>query len=249
MATRVLAVENLVTRIGGQLLHDGVSFDLYAGEIMGLVGGSGSGKSVLLRTLLGLMKQESGKIVHFDGRAQETHAPQEIGVLFQSGALFSALTVGENIEAPLKEKAHLSPDLCRELALMKLLMVGLKASDYGKYPSELSGGMIKRASLARSLALDPALLFLDEPTAGLDPISAEGFDALIMDLREKLGLCVLMVTHDLDTIVEVCDRVGVLVDKRLVVGTLQEVYGHPHPWIQAYFRGKRGRQVGGKATR
>jgi len=242
-AEKVLSVENLVTRIGGKVLHDGVSFDLVKGEITGLVGGSGSGKSVLLRTLLGLMKHERGTIFHYDEQGKKTREPQEIGVLFQSGALFSSLTVGENIEVPLKEKAHLDPGLCQEIALMKLVMVGLTAADYTKYPSELSGGMIKRASLARSLALDPALLFLDEPTAGLDPISAEAFDNLIMELRENLNLTVLMVTHDLDTIVSVCDRVAVLVDKHLVVGTLQEIYKHPHPWIHAYFQGKRGRQV------
>ncbi len=240
---KVMSVENLVTEINGQILHDHLTMDLYEGEIVGLVGGSGSGKSVLLRVLLHLMSPKSGKITHYCPKGKPLGCDQEIGVLFQSGALFSSLTVGENIMLVLKEKANLIEPLVHEIALRKLLMVGLKAADFHKYPSELSGGMIKRAALARALALDGRLLFLDEPTAGLDPISAAAFDDLLLSLKEKLSLCVLMVTHDLDTLVTICDRVAVLVDKKLVIGTLDELYVHPHPWIQSYFQGKRGRAL------
>jgi phospholipid/cholesterol/gamma-HCH transport system ATP-binding protein len=243
MANKILCVENLVTSIGGSVLHDHLDLDLYEGEILGLVGGSGSGKSVLLRVILGLIKASSGTVTSYSREGNPSQSLQEMGVLFQSGALFSSLSVGENIQIPLREKANLSPQLCQEIALMKMAMVGLPLDAYHKYPGELSGGMIKRAALARSLAMDPRLLFLDEPTAGLDPIGAQGFDELILSLRERLNLSVLMVTHDLDSLVTICDRIAVLIDKKLVVGTLDELYQHPHPWIQSYFLGKRGRMV------
>lgn len=241
MANKILCAKNLVTSIGGSVLHDHLNLDLHEGEILGLVGGSGTGKSVLLRVILGLMKASSGTITSYTRDGSALPGLEEMGVLFQSGALFSSLSVSENIQVPLKEKANLSPQLCEEIAVMKIAMVGLPPDTYHKYPSELSGGMIKRAALARSLAMDPRLLFLDEPTAGLDPISAQGFDELILSLRERLNLSVLMVTHDLDSLVTICDRIAVLVDKKIVVGSLEELYENPHPWIQSYFLGKRGR--------
>ncbi len=241
--TTLLCVENLTTKIQGQILHDRVSLDIKSGEIVGLVGGSGSGKSVFLRVLLGLMPYESGQLTFLQPDGTPLKDRRQIGVMFQSGALFSSQTVGENIETPLREVMGLTPPLIHELARLKISMVGLPPEAYDKYPAELSGGMIKRAAVARAMALEGPLLFLDEPTAGLDPISAEGMDRLLKDLRDSLGLSVLMVTHDLDSLHALCDRVAVLVDKKLVTGTLEELHQHSHPWIQAYFSGPRGRAL------
>src|SRR5215469_15008915 len=243
----MIRVRGLTTRIGGKVLHDHVDLDVRAGEVMGVVGASGSGKSVLLRTIIGLFAPVGGTVEIF---GRELRGLDEAGlravearwgVLFQDGALFSSLTVAQNIAVPLKEQLKLPDGLLDEVIALKLALVGLPGDAAMKYPAELSGGMRKRAGLARALALDPPLLFLDEPTAGLDPIAAGAFDSLIGDLRASLGLTVLMVTHDLDSLIAICDRIAVLVDKRLRIGTIDELLRDPHPWIQAYFRGPRGR--------
>ncbi|MBS0396646.1 MAG: ATP-binding cassette domain-containing protein, partial [Proteobacteria bacterium] len=216
-------------------------------EIFGIVGGSGSGKSVLLRTILGLLRPAAGT-VEIEGRdltrlhgAALRAVKRGYGVAFQGGALFSALSVAENVALPLRESLRLSEDVLAGLAELKIRLVGLPAEAGAKFPAQLSGGMVKRAALARALALDPPLLFLDEPTAGLDPIAASAFDELLLYLQRTLALTVVMVTHDLDTIYRTCNRVGVLVDGRLVSDTLERIAAHPHPWIQAYFHGARGR--------
>jgi phospholipid/cholesterol/gamma-HCH transport system ATP-binding protein len=247
----VVRVRGLRTRIGGRVLHDGVNLDLRRGEVLGVVGGSGSGKSVLLRTIIGLMEPEAGSIEIFgqDLRSLDDERLHGIeagwGVLFQDGALISSLTAAQNVELPLREQLGIREPLLDEIAALKLALVGLPGDAGPKYPAELSGGMRKRAGLARALALDPRLLFLDEPTAGLDPIAAGAFDGLIHDLRTSLGLTVFMVTHDLDSLIAICDRIAVLVDKRLIIGTMDELLHNPHPWIQAYFRGPRGRAARG----
>ncbi|MSP67233.1 MAG: ABC transporter ATP-binding protein [Alphaproteobacteria bacterium] len=242
-----ISVRGLVTRFGAKVIHDGLDLDVESGEILGLVGGSGTGKSVLMRTIIGLNRPAAGRITVF-GRDMLRASPterqalrQRWGVLFQDGALFSSLTVAENIEVPLKEWGGLPADLMDELAASKIALVGLPPDAGAKFPSELSGGMRKRAGLARALALDPEILFLDEPTAGLDPIAAATFDQLIRSLRDSLGLTVVMVTHDLDSLAAICDRIAVLVDQRMVVGTMPALPRHGHPWIQAYFHGPRGR--------
>lgn len=229
------------------MIHDHLSLDVYPQEIFCIVGGSGSGKSVLLGAMLGLVPIKKGtiKILGEDASSLEKIMKRRLqshwGVLFQGGALFSSLTVGENIQIPMKELDNISADLARELAFIKLKMVGLQEKDFYKYPSELSGGMIKRAALARALAVEPEILFLDEPTAGLDPISAAEFDELILSLRENLNLTVVMITHDLDSIKRLCDNIAVLVDKRAIVGTLKSLLHNDHPWIHEYFQGIRGR--------
>jgi len=247
MEQNIITVRNLVTRFGDQIIHKDLNLDVRKGEILGIVGGSGSGKTVLLNTIIGLNKQESGDI-HVFGK--NTANPDEIGhiqarwgVLYQQGALFSSLTVAENIEVPMKEIAEIPIPLANELVILKLRMVGLEPETAVKFPAELSGGMIKRVSLARALAIDAELLFLDEPTAGLDPLSADSFDQLIRTLQKNLNLTVLMVTHDLDTILTICDRVAVLLDHKIIIGTVEEIRKNPHPWIQAYFHGARGRAV------
>jgi phospholipid/cholesterol/gamma-HCH transport system ATP-binding protein len=247
MTNIVVKIRNLVTRFGIQTIHDGLDLDVKQGEILGIVGGSGSGKTVLLNTIIGLNKQASGDIYIFGHNTAESYSMEQVqarwGVLFQQGALFSSLTVAENIEVPMKEIAHIPQDLANELVMLKLQMVGLSTDTAMKFPSELSGGMIKRVSLARALAIDAELLFLDEPTSGLDPLSAAAFDVLIRTLQQNLNLTVVMITHDLDTLNAICDRVAVLVDKKMIVGTLDEIRNNPDPWIQAYFHGVRGRAV------
>jgi phospholipid/cholesterol/gamma-HCH transport system ATP-binding protein len=246
----IISLCGIVNRFGPQVVHNGVDLDVKRGEVLGIVGGSGSGKSVLLRTIIGLNRPAEGTIEilgkpMLDLNERERREIEERwGVLFQNGALFSSLTVVENIEAPLKEHTSLPPELRREIADLKIRLVGLAPEAGAKFPSELSGGMKKRAGLARALALDPEILFLDEPTAGLDPIGAAEFDELIQSLQQSLGLTVIMITHDLDSLAAICDRIAVLVDKRIKVGTLAELQRDDHPWIKAYFHGPRARAAG-----
>src|SRR5258708_18622266 len=243
----VIRVRGLVTRFGTQTVHDGLDLDVRRGEVMGVVGGSGSGKSVLLRTVIGLKRPEAGAIdvLGYDvpnlGEAEARELEQRWGVLFQDGALFSSLTVAQNIEVPLREHLRMGEPLMDEIAACKIAIVGLPEATADKFPSQLSGGMRNRAGLARSLSLDPESLFLDHPTAGLDPIAAADFDQLIRDLKTSLGLTVFLVTHDLDTLFAICDRVAVLVDKTIRIGSLAQHLADDHPWIHAYFHGPRGR--------
>ena len=242
-----LEVEGLVNRFGRQVVHDGLSMQVRADEVFGIVGGSGAGKSVLLRTILGLQRPVAG-VVRIAGaditgmsEAQLRHIKARYGVTFQQGALYSGLTVLENVQLPMLEHLELEPAALQELAMLRLRLVGLPADSAWKYPAELSGGMVKRAALARALALDPGLLFLDEPTSGLDPVSAAAFDELVLYLQKQLRLTIVMITHDLDTIFRTCNRVGVIVDGRMESDTLERIVEHPHPWIQAYFHGERSR--------
>ena len=244
----VIRVRGIANQFGDQVVHKSVDLDVRRGEILGVVGGSGTGKSVLMRSIIGLQTADAGEIEVLGKNVAEL-GPEEAkdlrrrwGVLFQDGALFSSLTVAENIEAPMREFFHLDPTLMDEIASYKIAMVGLAAEAGPKYPSELSGGMRKRAGLARALALDPQLLFLDEPTAGLDPIGAAAFDELIKGMRDTLGLTVFLITHDLDTLYAICDRVAVLADGvMLKVGTIPELMEFDHPWVREYFSGPRGR--------
>jgi phospholipid/cholesterol/gamma-HCH transport system ATP-binding protein len=245
-----ISIKGLVNRFGKQVVHEDLDLDIRRGEVMGIVGGSGTGKSVLLRTIVGLNKRAAGRIAVL-GQETEKLTDSEWrrlqsrwGVLFQSGALFSSLTVSENIQVPLKEHTELSNEDCTRIAALKIALVGLPPDAANKYPSQLSGGMRKRAGLARALALDPEILFLDEPTAGLDPIGAAAFDELILSLQRSLGLTVVMVTHDLDSLVAICDRIAVLVDRRVKVGTLADLLADDHPWIREYFHGPRARAAG-----
>lgn len=245
----VIRVRGLVNRFGEQTVHDNLDLDVRRGEIIGIVGGSGTGKSVLMRTILGLQQPQEGEIqvLGMDARsgsnADRKYIQRNTGVLFQDGALFSSLSVGENVQVPLKEHHGELPETWHyELALLKVKLAGLPADAISKLPSQLSGGMRKRAGLARALALDPPLLFLDEPTAGLDPIGAAAFDRLIKTLQEALGLTVFIITHDLDTLYAICDRVAVLADKQVIaVDTLAAIERNEHPWIQEYFHGPRAR--------
>lgn len=246
----VLSVEGLTVGFGDKLILDNLDLDVYRGEILGFVGASGAGKSVLMRTVLRLLPRRSGTIkilgTEYDKANEEERMALDtrLGVLFQQGALFSGLTVKENIQLPMREYLDLPKSLMDELARLKIDMVGLKPDAADKYPSELSGGMIKRAALARALALDPDLVFLDEPTSGLDPIGAAEFDNLIARLRDTLGLTVYMVTHDLDSLFSVCDRIAVLGNKKVLVeGTLEDMFACDDPWVQSYFKGKRARAV------
>ena len=244
-----IVVEGLRNAFGANVIHDNLSLKVRKGEILGVVGGSGTGKSVLMRSIIGLQPPEEGEIRVLGRSLRDTnpHDPVGVrsrwGVLFQGGALFSTLTVGENVEVPLKQfHPELSDGLRKEIARFKVQLSGLPEEATYKFPSELSGGMKKRAGLARALALDPELLFLDEPTAGLDPIGAAAFDSLTKELKETLGLTVFLITHDLDTLYEICDRVAVLADKQVIaVGTIPELLATDHPWIQEYFNGPRGR--------
>ena len=243
----IIRIRGLKTRMGNRAIHRNLDLDVRRGEVLGVVGGSGTGKSVLLRAVVGLIPPHRGTIEVFgqDISKLDSEAMRRLearwGVLFQDGALFSSLTVTQNIQVPLKEHLKLSQHLMDEIAAMKIALVGLPPDTGAKFPAELSGGMRKRAALARALALDPELLFLDEPTAGLDPIGAAAFDALIRDLQKSFGLTVFLVTHDLDTLMTICDRIAVLVDKRIKIGTMTELLHDAHPWIHAYFHGPRGR--------
>jgi phospholipid/cholesterol/gamma-HCH transport system ATP-binding protein len=243
----IIRVGGLVTRFGAKTIHDGLDLDVAEGEVLGVVGGSGTGKSVLLRTIVGLNPPAAGRIEVFgqDLSRLDDAARRRVegrwGVLFQDGALFSSMTVCENIMVPLKEQLKLPRRIMEEISTLKLSMVGLPADAAVKFPAQLSGGMRKRAGLARALALDPEILFLDEPTSGLDPIGAAEFDTLIGDLQKSLALTVFMVTHDLDSLYAIADRVAVLVDKKIKIGTIEELRAEGDPWIHAYFDGKRGR--------
>ena len=253
----ILTARDVTVGFSGKQILDGLTLDVRRGEILGFVGASGSGKSVLLRTILGLNSKQSGTITLFGKDidkltdAQKIGLDMRIGVLFQHGALFSALTVAENIMVPMREYLDLSPALMSELAMLKISLVGLPPDAAAKYPSELSGGMIKRAALARALALDPDIVFLDEPTSGLDPIGAAAFDELISNMRDTLGLTVYMVTHDLDSLFSVCDRIAVLGDKKVILeGTISDMLASELPWVKLYFRGPRARlAAGGKKMR
>ena len=243
----VLEVRGLVNRFGAQLVHDGLSMEVYEDEVFGIVGSSGAGKSVLLRSVLGLQRPLSG-VIRIEGQditqmsASQLHAVKaRYGVTFQQGALFSSLNVLQNVQLPMIEHVELSTEERDELAMLKIRLVGLEPDTAMKMPSQLSGGMIKRAALARALALDPRLLFLDEPTSGLDPISAAEFDELVLYLQKRLRLTIVMITHDLDTIFRTCNRVGVIVDRHMEVDTLERIVENPHPWIQSYFHGERAR--------
>lgn len=247
----VIDVRDLVVAFGSHKVLDGLSFDVRRGEILGLIGPSGSGKSVTMRAVVGLLNHRAGEIEVLGrnymslNRRERVLTDRNWGILFQKGALFSALTVLENIEFPMREHLDLTPRLRREIARIKLDLVGLPPEAGSSYPSELSGGMIKRAALARALALDPQILFLDEPTAGLDPIGAAKFDELIVTLRDTLGLTVLMVTHDLDSLATACDRIVALADGKLLkAGTLAEMLAADHPWLREYFHGPRARNLG-----
>lgn len=245
----IITVRDLVTRFGPQVIHQGLELDVQKGEILGIVGGSGTGKSVLLKEMIGLIRPAAGQIrvlgedPHIGDRRRAEALRRRWGVLFQEGALFSALSVAQNILMPMREFTNLNIPLRRDLTAIKIGLVGLPQEAADKRPSELSGGMKKRVGLARALALDPEILFLDEPTAGLDPIGANAFDELILSLRRSLGLTVVMITHDLDSLITICDRIAVLVDKRVVTGTLDELMQNGHPWIRDYFGGPRGRAV------
>ena len=246
IAIRVRGLDN---RFGEQVVHQGVDLDVRRGEILGVVGGSGSGKSVLMRSIIGLRRPDAGRIevLGVDARSDDPedrhYIQRRTGVLFQDGALFSSLTVGENVQVPLKEHHPELPDSwCYELALLKVKLAGLPADALDKLPSQLSGGMRKRAGLARALALDPPLLFLDEPTAGLDPIGAAAFDNLLRTLQRALGLTVFLITHDLDTLYAICDRIAVLADRKVVaVAPRAQIEQLDHPWVREYFHGPRAR--------
>ncbi|MGB3501029.1 MAG: ABC transporter ATP-binding protein [Mesorhizobium sp.] len=246
----VISAKDVTVRFGEKVVLDKLSLDVRRGEILGFVGASGAGKSVLLRTILGLNRKQSGTIELFGidlDRASERQRmaiDMRMGVLFQHGALFSALTVLENVQVPMREYLDLPRELMDELARLKIEMVGLPPDAASKFPSELSGGMIKRAALARALALDPDIVFLDEPTSGLDPIGAAAFDELVKKLRDTMGLTVYMVTHDLDSLFSVCDRIAVLGEKKVMVqGTVDDMLASENEWVKSYFRGKRARQL------
>jgi phospholipid/cholesterol/gamma-HCH transport system ATP-binding protein len=250
--TAIVEVRGLVNRFGSQTVHQNLDMVVNAGEVFGIVGGSGSGKSVLLRTILGLQQPRAGTVL-LGGRELKGLGSAELrrvkagyGVTFQHGALFSSLNVLQNVQLPMLEHLSLPPRALEELAQLKLRLVGLGPDAAHKYPAQLSGGMIKRAALARALALDPPLLFLDEPTSGLDPIGAQAFDELVLNLQRELKLTVVMITHDLDTLFGICTRVGVLVEGRMISDTLAGIVDNPQPWIHAYFRGARAQHRGAR---
>jgi phospholipid/cholesterol/gamma-HCH transport system ATP-binding protein len=246
----IIRVRDLVVGFDSQTVLNHLALDVRRGEILGLVGASGGGKSVLLRTIIGLIPTRQGRVevmgVSLDNATREQRGAVERrwGILFQQGALFSSLTVLQNVQFPLRENLQLAPELLEELAIAKLEMVGIAPTDGAKFPAQLSGGMTKRVALARALALDPDILFLDEPTSGLDPISAGDFDELIVTLQQTLGLTVFMVTHDLDSLHTVCDRVAALADGKIVeIGPIRQLLASEHPWVRSYFRGKRARAL------
>ncbi len=246
----IIRVRDLVVGFGEKLVMNRLNLDVYRGEVLGFVGGSGQGKSVLTRAILGLVPIRAGAIEIFGQNrnaldpANRRALEQRWGVLFQNGALFSGLTVKQNIQMPMREMRHISQKLMDELAMLKIELVGLSLDAADKFPSELSGGMVKRAALARALALDPELLFLDEPTSGLDPIGAAEFDELISTLQHSLGLTVFMVTHDLDSLYSICDRVAALAEGKVIAhGPLKNLLESPHPWLKAYFHGVRGERL------
>ncbi|MGL4284698.1 MAG: ABC transporter ATP-binding protein [Phreatobacter sp.] len=247
----IIKVRDLAVGFNGRLIIDGLDLDVRRGEVLGVVGGSGTGKSVLTRCIIGLVPKQRGKISVFGEDLDEASVAdhkaieRRWGVLFQHGALFSSLTVKQNIQVPLREYLKLSEPLMDEIARLKIALVGLRPDAAEKYPSELSGGMIKRAALARALALDPEIVFLDEPTSGLDPIGAGEFDTLIKTLRDTLGLTVYMVTHDLDSLARICDRIAALADGKVIVtGTMADMLRQTHPWLKSYFGGERARAAG-----
>lgn len=251
----MIRVRDITVQFGTTRVLDGLNLDVKRGEILGFVGPSGAGKSVLTRTIIGLVPKVAGSIEVFgvdldsSSTSQRRSVERRWGVLFQNGALFSSLTVRQNIQMPMRESGRVSARLADELAMLKLALVGLPASAADKFPAELSGGMVKRAALARALALDPELVFLDEPTSGLDPIGAGDFDDLIAKLRDTLGLTVFMVTHDLDSLATVCDRIAVLGNRRVLVdGDLATMLAFDHPWVKAYFRGTRARGIAARGN-
>jgi len=247
MRNPVIEVQGLVNRFGSQVVHDGLDMQVMQHEVFGIVGGSGTGKSVLLRSILGLQRPQAGSVRiegHDITRASEAQLrpiKARYGVAFQSGALYSGLTVLQNVQLPMLEYLDLEAAVLDELARLKIGLVGLNADAAHKYPAELSGGMVKRAAIARALALDPGLLFLDEPTSGLDPVSAAAFDELVLFLQKELKLTVIMITHDLDSIFRTCNRVGVIVDRHMESDTVERIVDHPNPWIREYFHGERAR--------
>jgi phospholipid/cholesterol/gamma-HCH transport system ATP-binding protein len=241
-AEPILSARGIVNRFGKQVVHDKLSLDIVRGEIIGIAGGSGSGKSVLLKTLVGLHQPNAGEVLINDKAIRSLGAAEKaalIGVLFQQGALFSSLSVAQNIMLPMREHTALAGDEQERIAAMKLALAGLPADSGIKFPSALSGGMVKRAAFARALALDPKVLFLDEPTSDLDPIAASGIDTLIRQLNGSLGITVVIVTHDLTTLFTICGRIAVLVDKNVTVGTADQLLNSDHPWIHEFFHGPR----------
>ena len=245
--TPVIRVQGLINRFGSQVVHDELDMEVRAGEIFGVVGGAGAGKSVLLRTILGLRPPQAGTVEMYGkdmrrlSRTERTELVREYGVTFQNGALISSLTVAQNIQLPLREYCELSEAALDELVQLNLALVGLPGDAADKYPSQLSGGMVKRAALARALSLEPKLLLLDEPTSGLDPISAAAFDELLLYLHSQLHLTVVMITHDLDTLFRTCNRVGVIVDRHMITDSLDGMLHNENPWIREYFHGLRAR--------
>jgi phospholipid/cholesterol/gamma-HCH transport system ATP-binding protein len=243
----IIRVQGLVSRFGTQVVHDGLSFEVRPNEIMGIVGGSGAGKSVLLRTILGLRRPQAGIVEVYGRDIQHLSPPERLamsrsyGVTFQNGALISSLSVAQNIQLPLREAYSMAEDALDELVQLNLSLVGLAPDAAEKYPAQLSGGMVKRAALARALSLEPKLLFLDEPTSGLDPISAADFDALLLYLHGQLRLTVVMITHDLDSLFRTCNRVSVIVEGRMITDTLPGILQNSNAWIHEYFHGARAR--------